>query len=188
MKPSRSAVRFGHSALKSNLGSVGARWFDVGIMGLMAWLISFACAGTSALNTQATDEIEELPMPRANVTEVTASGSAGDYRFNVTILSPDTGCDQYADWWEVVSSEGELLYRRVLLHSHVDEQPFTRSGGPVSISPDQRVVVRAHMSTSGYGGSAYVGTVSAGFGPENVESGFAIDLEAQSPLPTDCGF
>lgn len=44
-----------------------------------------------------------------------------------------------------MSTDGKLLYRRVLLHSHVDEQPFTRSGGPVPIQTDSVVWVRAHM-------------------------------------------
>ena len=51
----------------------------------------------------------------AKVTEVTATGSANNYTFAVTVSSPDTGCDRYADWWEVVTPEGELIYRRVLL-------------------------------------------------------------------------
>ena len=91
---------------------------------------------------------------QADVIAVQASGSPGAYQFNVGIRSPDKGCAQYADWWEVVSTDGKLLYRRVLLHSHVDEQPFTRSGGPVPIQPDTVVWVRAHMNTGGYGGAA----------------------------------
>ncbi len=60
----------------------------------------------------------------AEVSEVEATGQANNYTLAVTVSSPDTGCDSYADWWEVITPEGELLYRRVLLHSHVDEQPF----------------------------------------------------------------
>jgi len=64
----------------------------------------------------------------AEVQSVKATGKSNSYTFAVTIKSPDIGCDRYADWWEVITPEGELLYRRVLLHSHVDEQPFTRTG------------------------------------------------------------
>ena len=113
--------------------------------------------------------------PLADVTAVSVTGNAGDYRFSVTVSSPDTGCDQYADWWEVLGESGDLLYRRVLLHSHVGEQPFSRSGGPVAA--DQVVWVRAHMNPQGYGGVAFKGTVQDGFA-----------AAAQDLLPADCDF
>jgi hypothetical protein len=124
----------------------------------------------------------------ADVTAVQVSGSPGAYSFNVTVKSPDTGCQQYADWWEVVSEDGKLLYRRVLLHSHVDEQPFTRSGGPVTIQPDTVVWVRAHMNTSGYSGAVLKGSVKTGFKPAVPEAGFAVGLARQPPLPEGCDF
>ncbi len=131
----------------------------------------------------------KLPAPPAIVTAVEARGEPGNYSFIVTIVSPDSGCNQYADWWEVVSGDGEtLLYRRVLLHSHTDEQPFTRSGSPVNIGPDEVVAVRAHMNTSGYGDSAMLGSVSEGFEAAPPDQPFARRLESQSPLPTSCAF
>lgn len=123
----------------------------------------------------------------ANVTAVRASGQAGAYEFNVTLHSPDKGCRQYADWWEVVSEDGQLLYRRVLLHSHVDEQPFTRSGGPVPIHPATRVWVRAHMNTGGYG-AVFKGSVQTGFAAATPSADFAAHLATQAPLPTGCDF
>lgn len=124
----------------------------------------------------------------ADVIGVQAGGSAGAYQFNVTVKSPDTGCKQYADWWEVVSTDGKLLYRRVLLHSHVDEQPFTRSGGPVPIQADRVVWVRAHMNTAGYGGVAFKGSVKTGFKQAVPDAGFASGLAKQAPLPEGCDF
>lgn len=124
----------------------------------------------------------------ADVTAVSVTGEAGAYSFDVTVRSPDTGCESYADWWEVVSPDGELLYRRVLLHSHVDEQPFSRSGGPVRIRPDDTVVVRAHMSIAGYGRAALRGTVEGGFVPVSLSADFAIGLAEQAPLPSSCAF
>lgn len=129
-----------------------------------------------------------MSAPTADVIGVQASGAPGAYQFNVTIKSPDTGCAQYADWWEVVSEDGKLFYRRVLLHSHVDEQPFTRSGGPVPIQPDMVVWVRAHMNTSGYGGAAFKGSVKAGFKPTEPSPNFATGLAKQPPLPEGCDF
>ncbi|MEL6581144.1 MAG: hypothetical protein AAFQ14_15470 [Cyanobacteria bacterium J06621_12] len=124
----------------------------------------------------------------AKVLAVKARGSANNYTFAVTISSPDTGCDRYADWWEVVTPEGELLYRRVLLHSHVDEQPFTRTGGTVAVSPEQPVIVRVHMSDAGYSAIAQQGTVAAGFSEVQLPVDFALSLANVEPLPTDCAF
>jgi|GEM_PF-1624244 len=125
---------------------------------------------------------------QADVIAVQAGGQPGAYQFSVGIRSPDKGCAQYADWWEVVSTDGKLLYRRVLLHSHVDEQPFTRSGGPVPIQADTVVWVRAHMNTSGYSGVALKGSVKTGFKPAVPDAGFAAGLAKQAPLPEGCDF
>jgi hypothetical protein len=124
----------------------------------------------------------------AEVIAVQASGLPGAYQFSVSIRSPDKGCSQYANWWEVVSTDGKLLYRRVLFHSHVGEQPFTRSGGPVPIQPDTIVWVRAHMNTDGYGGMAFKGSVKAGFKQAMPDAGFAKGLANQAPLPEGCDF
>lgn len=140
-------------------------------------------------NIEPTGEI--MPTDRdiyADVISVQVSGNEGAYQFSVQVRSPDTGCEQYADWWEVVTEQGELVYRRVLLHSHVGEQPFTRSGGPVDIQADSVVWVRAHMNTMGYGGQALRGSVRDGFEPAQTDSDFAADLAKQPPLPDDCAF
>lgn len=124
----------------------------------------------------------------ANVLSVEVSGEPSAYQFSVEISSPDTGCEQFADWWEVFNEDGQLLYRRILLHSHVDEQPFTRSGGPVPIAADMVVYVRAHMNTVGYGGTVMKGSVQDGFESVEVEAGFGSDLERIPPQPEDCAF
>ena len=124
----------------------------------------------------------------ADAAGVEASGESGGYNFAVTVSSRDTGCEQYADWWEVVSEAGDLLYRRVLLHSHAGEQPFVRSGGPVAIASDEVVIVRAHMNTGGYGGSALRGSIDQGFEAYEPEPGFAAELASRDPLPNGCDF
>ncbi len=125
--------------------------------------------------------------PIAVVESVAVSGQPGAYILHVTIRSPDTGCGQYADWWEVISAEGDLVYRRVLLHSHVNEQPFTRSGGPISAESATELIVRGHMSTGGYG-PAMGGTPTTGFAPADLPTDFARSVELVSPLPLSCAF
>jgi hypothetical protein len=124
----------------------------------------------------------------ADVLAVSVNGESGAYNFSVQIASPDMGCQQYADWWEVIDENGDLIYRRILLHSHVNEQPFTRSGGPVAVSADAVVLVRAHMNPDGYGGEVLKGTAADGFIPFELDPDFAADLEETAPLPDDCAF
>ncbi len=157
---------------------------------LWTLLVTCSCgSSTSTPSTSIPDNTGDAPAATpADVIEVSASGEPGSFVFSVTVVSPDTGCNQYADWWEVVSEAGELVYRRVLLHSHVTEQPFKRSGGGVDIQAQQTVWVRAHMNTSGYGGQALHGSVSDGFVAKAPAPGFAANLASQQPLPDDCDF
>jgi hypothetical protein len=124
----------------------------------------------------------------ADVVSVEVSGDPGAYRFRVAVRSPDTGCEQYADWWEVVGEEGALIYRRVLLHSHVGEQPFARAGSPVPFEADRVVYVRAHMHPAGYGGAAFQGSVQAGLAPVELRADFAAGLADEEPLPQGCAY
>lgn len=126
--------------------------------------------------------------PLAHVTQVRASGQGGALQFSVTIRSEETGCEQYANWWEVLSEDGELLYRRILAHSHPSEQPFTRSGGPVPVQADTRVIVRAHMHPGGYGGQAMAGNQATGFSQVELAPNFAAGLAQSQPLPSGCAF
>lgn len=122
----------------------------------------------------------------ANVIAVQTSGSEGTYRFSVTLKSTETGCAQYADWWEVLSEKGELLYRRILVHSHPDTQPFTRSGGSVKIEKNDMVYIRAHMNKLGYVGDVMKGSVTSGFEIVTKLPTFSKGLEKQKPLPIGC--
>lgn len=124
----------------------------------------------------------------AQVLKVEPTGEPNNYTFAVTVTSPDTGCDRYADWWEVITPEGELVYRRVLLHSHVTEQPFRRTGRTVKIPPQQKVIVRVHMFPDGYSSMAQEGTVKSGFSAVTLPSKFADSLATVEPLPKNCAF
>jgi hypothetical protein len=139
-------------------------------------------------DAQPSEETAGNSAPKADVLSVSVSGEEGAYTFSVEVASPDEGCDQYADWWEVVSADGELHYRRILLHSHTDEQPFTRSGGPVPVGAEETVMVRAHMAPGGYGGQVMEGSVANGFTARPGDADFAAGLEMSQPLPEDCAF
>ena len=132
------------------------------------------------------------PQTEGGFAEVTAvevtAGDPGAYTFAVTIQSPDTGCEQYSDWWEVITEEGDLLYRRILVHSHVEEQPFRRTGGPVAVQPDETVIVRAHMNPQGYGTQAMQGSAETGFEEVALPEGFAADLAESDPQPRGCDY
>ncbi|MEO0377870.1 MAG: hypothetical protein AAF329_25400 [Cyanobacteria bacterium P01_A01_bin.17] len=163
--------------------------FRTALIGLM---LLVGCSSAPTVSSQATTD-SSVPAPNqpeaglAKVTDVTATeNQPGQYTFAVTVESPDTGCEQYADWWEVLSEEGELLYRRILAHSHIDEQPFQRSGGPVSVSADQILIVRAHMNPGGYGTQAMKGSIVSGFQETQLAPDFGADVEMKSPQPNAC--
>ena len=153
---------------------------------LLGCIMSSGCSTTS--NAEEATETMEENMPTesdelANIVSVSVSSS---FVFSVGISSVETGCDLYANWWEVITPEGILLYRRILAHPHVNEQPFVRSGGPVDIDETTEVYIRAHMHPNGYGGVAYKGSVSTGFSAFELDTDFAAELAKEQPLPTGC--
>jgi hypothetical protein len=100
--------------------------------------------------------------------------SDGTWTFHVTVEHPDTGWEDYADGWDVVTPDGEVLKRtaddpftRLLLHPHENEQPFTRSQSGIPIPPGvTQVRVRAHDLVDGYGGREVVVDLTAPSGPD----------------------
>ena len=154
------------------------------MMNFLFTILLFACA-TETSDTKITPKDESAS---ANIVSVEVSGSENSYTFKVGIKSPDTGCDQYANWWEVLSEDGKLLYRRILGHSHVNEQPFIRSGGTVNIGEGKIVWVRAHMNNAGYGGEVFKGTVKDGFVKFDADTNFRKEIEKEAPQPNGCAF
>jgi len=96
------------------------------------------------------------------------------WTFHVTVEHPDTGWEDYADGWDVVAPEGQVLkpdpedaFTRVLLHPHVEEQPFTRSQSGVVVREDvTQVRVRAHDIVDGFGGKEVVVDLTEESGPD----------------------
>jgi hypothetical protein len=88
----------------------------------------------------------------------------GTWTFHVTVEHPDTGWEDYADGWDVLTPAGDVLrpdhstqFTRLLLHPHENEQPFTRSQSQIVIPEDvTQVRVRAHDLMDGYGGREVV--------------------------------
>ncbi len=159
---------------------------NIFILCLPLILYSTGCKEDSEVD--ANIDLDPNTNTEAEIVSVDFSGNENAYTFRVGIKSPDTGCNQYADWWEIISEDGELVYRRILAHSHVNEQPFIRSGGPVPIAQNQTVYIRGHMNTVGYGTKVYKGSVANGFKENTVDKDFAIELAQVAPLPTGCAF
>jgi len=90
----------------------------------------------------------------ADVVDVKISQSSGEsYSFDVAVKHADTGWKHYSDAWEVLDNKGNILAKRVLVHPHVNEQPFTRSLSGVEIpAAIKTVTIRAHDSVHEYGG------------------------------------
>lgn len=137
---------------------------------------------------QAEEQVVLDITEQARITAVDCVGGPNNYTLSVTIESPDTGCDQYADWWEVFYPDSTLIYRRILGHSHVNEQPFTRSGSSMDVGPDEFIYVRAHMNNTGYGSQVFSGNVREGLVLDSLATDYAIGLATQQPLPDDCAF
>ena len=77
--------------------------------------------------------------------------------FAVTLRHADEGWDHYANLWEVLTLDDQLLGSRVLYHPHEDEQPFTRSLSGVAIPAGiKSVKIRARDSRHGYGDQEFI--------------------------------
>ena len=86
------------------------------------------------------------------VVNVDASKSGGTWRFDVAIKHADEGWDHYADGWGVYLPDGTELGYRVLVHPHVNEQPFTRSLEGESIPQGTKsVIIRPNDKVHGLG-------------------------------------
>lgn len=108
---------------------------------------NFVFAGS--LFVCATSSLADPPI----VEKVTATKTGATWRFDVTLSHRDTGWDDYADGWRVLSLDGQELGLRVLHHPHVEEQPFTRSLGGVAISENTTtVMIEARDNVGGWSG------------------------------------
>ncbi|MEM5585203.1 MULTISPECIES: hypothetical protein [unclassified Roseibium] len=85
-----------------------------------------------------------------DIVGATAKMSGNSWTFSVTLKHADSGWDHYADLWQVLTPDGNLLGERVLLHPHVNEQPFTRSLSGVTVPEGlDTVIIRARDTVHG---------------------------------------
>jgi hypothetical protein len=106
-------------------------------------------------NETDSDDEDALALREANVVDVALEPQDEGYHFDVTLHHDDDGEEGYADWWQLERIDGTRLGRRELRHAH-SQQPFTRAK-TIDVSADvDRVVVRGHDQTHGYGGTASV--------------------------------
>ena len=88
----------------------------------------------------------EVMIVDANATR----SSTNTYDFNVTLKHADTGWDHYANQWQILTHDHKVLATRTLYHPHVNEQPFTRSLGDVSIPTGiSSVIIQARDTIHG---------------------------------------
>lgn len=93
----------------------------------------------------------------AEIVAADARRSGEGWTFEVTLRHGDTGWDDYADGWEVLTPDGAVIGTRTLYHPHVDEQPFTRSlTGVVLPEGLDHVLIRARTSVEGWGTQRHV--------------------------------
>ena len=77
----------------------------------------------------------------------------GRFSVHVTLRHADTGWDHYANRWDVIGPDGQVIASRTLYHPHVEEQPFTRSLRNVAIpSSITWVKLRGNDLVHGTGG------------------------------------
>jgi len=92
--------------------------------------------------------LAETPVVEA----VKAVQSGDSWTISVTLSHPDTGWDHYADGWEVFDLYGNSLGLRVLVHPHVNEQPFTRSlSGVVVPTRIKQILIKSRDNIDGWG-------------------------------------
>ena len=88
----------------------------------------------------------------ADVVAAELQRSGNSWTISATVAHPDEGWDHYANAFEVLTPDGDVLATRVLYHPHVEEQPFTRSLRGVVIPADvSEIIVRAVDSVHGTG-------------------------------------
>ena len=119
------------------------------LLGLFISLSTLADANVESYSTS-------LDYAQVQYVEATQSQN-GSWCFSTQVRHNDQSWDHYADAWQITDLEGNVLGKRVLLHPHDNEQPFTRSLCNVEIPKTiQKVVVSAKCNIHGVGGEKVI--------------------------------
>lgn len=100
--------------------------------------------------------IQHVEAGEADVLDVKVRYNGNDsFQIITTVKHGDTGWDHYANAWEILDENEQVIGKRVLHHPHVKEQPFTRSHTLSIPSHVKKITVRAIDSTHGIGGKTF---------------------------------
>lgn len=117
------------------------------------WLIVFLLFSTAY---GADTFFESLDYTQVVDIKVSQS-SNGSWCFDVQIRHNDEGWHHYADAWQIISLQGDVLGERVLYHPHENEQPFTRRVCGVQIPNDvTMIMIRGKCNVHGFGNQSVV--------------------------------
>ena len=99
-----------------------------------------------------------LPLASASEADVLSvqlkETAPGVFTVTAEVEHPDEGWDHFANAWDVLTPDGEVIATRPLAHPHMNEQPFIRSLSGVEIPRDvAQITVRAQDSVHGFGGA-----------------------------------
>ncbi|TDF38279.1 hypothetical protein EYS14_11350 [Alteromonadaceae bacterium M269] len=116
-------------------------------LSVLLWAFT-ACSSANLTNNYSSS------LNYAQVTKVSAiEQTENTWCFHTQVRHNDQGWNHYADHWEVIDLNGNVLGQRPLAHPHDNEQPFTRSQCGIKIpNRIKEVVVRAKCNHHGYEG------------------------------------
>jgi len=95
--------------------------------------------------------VAKADEPQVVDVTITKESFWGKRTFKVSVLHDDTGTEHYATEYQVHTLDGKLITNRVLLHPHVNEQPFTRDTSGKIPEGITEVLVRARDKVHGFG-------------------------------------
>jgi hypothetical protein len=94
---------------------------------------------------------DDIDILAASFQQQASQLGSTQWSVSVTLKHNDTGWDHYADEWRIVDIDGQVFGNRVLLHPHMDEQPFTRSANGILVPDNMAVIfIEAHDKIDGW--------------------------------------